>query len=140
MINIENDVYTIVATALRNEFPGVFVSSEYVLSPASFPAVTLIESDNYVDKSMSTIRIEDAAVVMYSLSVYSNKTNGRKTEAKKISDFADEEMRKLGFTRMSRVQVPNLADATIYRLESRYEAVVGEGNQAGTYLIYQNTY
>lgn len=139
MIDIENDVFTIVATALRAQFPGVFVSSEYVASSAAFPAVTLIESENYVDTSMSTVHIEDCAIVMYSLSVYSNKTTGKKTEAKKISNFADEEMRKLGFTRISRVQVPNLADATIYRLESRYEAVVGPGNQANTYLIYQNT-
>ena len=140
MINVENDIFTIIAKALRAEFPGVFVSGEYIISPASFPAVTLIESDNYVDRSMSTIRIEDCAVVMYSLSVFSNKASGRKQEAKKISDFADEKMRELGFTRTSRVQVPNLADATIYRLESRYEAVIGEGNQAGTYLVYQQTY
>ena len=88
---------------------------------------------------MSTIRIEDAVVVMYSLSVFSNKSVGRKSEAKAISDFADEEMRKLGFTRTSRLQVPNLMDATIFRLESRYEAVIGPGNQENTFLIYQNT-
>ena len=139
MINIENDVYTIVATALRQQFPGISVSGEYVLSPATMPAVTLAEIDNYVDTSMSTIRIEDAVVVTYGLSVYSNKASGKKEEAKAISDFADEEMRKLGFTRISRTQVPNLADATIYRLESRYEAVVGEGRESGTYIVYQNT-
>lgn len=138
MIDVENDIYTIVATALREQFPGIFVSGEYVPSPASFPAVTLVEADNYVDVSMSTVNIEDCAVVMYALSVYSNKTNGKKQEAKKIADFADEQMRKLGFTRTSRVPVPNLADATIYRLESRYEAVIGYGNQDNTYLIYQN--
>ena len=138
MINVENDIYTAVATALRAEFPGIFVSGEYVTTPAAFPAVTLIESDNYVDTTMSTVRIEDCAVVMYSLSVYSNKTVCRKEEAKKISDFADEQMRKLGFTRRSRMQVPNLADATIYRLESRYDAVIGYGNQDNTYIVYQN--
>lgn len=138
MINVENDIYTIVADALAAEFPGIYVSGEYVASPASFPAVTLIESDNYVATNMSTVQIEDAAVVMYSLSVYSNKMNGKKSEAKKISDFADEQMRRLGFTRTSRIQVPNVADATIYRLESRYEALIGYGNQDGTYLIYQN--
>ena len=138
MINIENDIYTTVATALRSQFPNIFVAGEYVQAPAAFPAVTLVEADNYVDTSMSTINIEDAVVVMYNLSVFSNKTSGKKEEAKKISDFADEQMRLLGFTRTSRTQVPNLADATIYRLESRYEAVVGFGNQDNTYIIYQN--
>ena len=65
MINVENEIYTIVATALREQFPGVFVSGEYVTAPASFPAVTLIESDNYVDVSMSTLNIENAVNVMY---------------------------------------------------------------------------
>lgn len=138
MINIENDVFTIIATALRGKFPGIYVTGEYVAVPASFPAVMLVESDNYVVKQGSTTRIDDFAQVMYSLSVFSNKTNGRKSEAKAIADFSDEELRKLGFTRTARLQVPNYADATIYRLESRYEAVIGDGKEAGEYIIYQD--
>ena len=137
MINIENDVFTIVAEALRAQFPGIYVTGEYVTIPASFPAVMLVEADNYVVRQGSTTRIEDFVQVMYSLSVFSNKTVGKKSEAKAIADFSDEELRKLGFTRISRTQVPNYADATIYRLEARYEAVVGDGAEDGTYMIYQ---
>ena len=138
MTNIENDVFTAVATATRAEFPGIYMVGEYLPVPASFPAVMLYEADNYVVREGSTTRIDDFVRVMYSVSVFSNKTSGKKSEAKAIADFIDEQMRMLGFTRTVRTQVPNLADATIYRLESRYEAVVGEGREAGTYIIYQS--
>lgn len=138
MTNIENDVFTAVATEARAEFPGLYIVGEYVPIPASFPAVMLYEADNYVVREGSTTRIDDFVRVMYSVSVFSNKTSGKKSEAKAIADFIDEKMRSLGFTRTSRLQVPNLADATIYRLESRYEAVVGDGREEGTYIIYQS--
>ena len=137
MTNIENDVFTAVATAARAEFPDIYIVGEYVPIPASFPAVMLYEADNYIVQEGSTTRIDDFVRVMYSVSVFSNKTSGKKSEAKAIADFIDGEMTKLGFTRTMRMQVPNLADATIYRLESRYEAVVGDGATAGTYMIYQ---
>ena len=137
MTNIENDVFTAVATAARAEFPGLYMVGEYLPIPASFPAVMLYEADNYVVEAGSTTRIDDFVRVMYSVSVFSNKTSGKKSEAKAIADFIDEQMRLLGFTRTMRMQVPNLADATIYRLESRYEAVVGDGATDGTYMIYQ---
>ena len=137
MTNIENDVFTAVATAAREEFPDIYIVGEYLPIPASFPAVMLYEADNYVIREGSTIRIDDFVRVMYSVSVFSNKSSGKKSEAKAIADFIDEQMRSLGFTRTMRMQVPNLADATIYRLESRYEAVVGDGESDGTYMIYQ---
>ena len=46
MINIESEVFNTVATALRSEFTGIFVSGESVAAPSSFPAVTLVEDDN----------------------------------------------------------------------------------------------
>lgn len=137
MTNIENDVFNAVATATRTEFPGIYMVGEYLPIPASFPAVMLYEADSYVVREGSTVAIDDFTRVMYSVSVFSNKTSGKKSEAKAIADFIDEQMTSLGFTRTMRMQVPNLADATIYRLESRYEAVVGEGEQDGTYIIYQ---
>ena len=138
MKDIENDVFNSVATDLRSEFPGIYVVGEYLPVPASLPAVMLYEADNYVVRAGSTIAIDDFVRVMYAVSVFSNKTSGKKSEAKSIADFIDDKMKGLGFTRISRTPVPNMADSTIYRLESRYEAVVGDGQTDGTYIIYQN--
>ena len=139
MFDIENDVFTVVAEALRTEFPGIYVAGEYVNSPPSFPAVTIVEADSSVIKSMSTIVVEDFARLLYEVNVFSNKNVGKKSEAKAIFNVVDEALRNLKFTRVSKTQVLNYADATIYRLNGRYEAIVGDGKTAGTYMIYQNT-
>lgn len=137
MIDIENDVYDAVAKAVRARFPKVFVSAEYVETPARFPSVTILEADNRVLESMRTAKIENAVSVMYEVNIYSNKSAGKKTEAKEIATAIDAEFEALGFTRMFREQVPNMRDATIYRIVCRYEATVGP-HEDGTYLIYQN--
>ena len=137
MIDIENDVYSQVASAVRNAHPGTSVSGEYIEVPSSFPAVTLAESDNRIFTQMRTTKIENAVRVMYEARVWSNKAKGKKAEAKAIMDTVDSTMGSLGFTRTFRSQIPNLQQATIFQLISRYEAVVGPHGDNG-YLIYQS--
>lgn len=139
MIDVENDVFDTVATALRSAHAGIWVAGEFVDSPARFPAVTIVEADNRIFERMRTREIENAVRVMYEVQIYSNKASGKKAEAKAIADTADGVFQSLGFTRTMRNQVANLKDATIYRIVCRYEAIVGE-NGENNYLIYQNTY
>ncbi|MBQ3989518.1 MAG: hypothetical protein II630_01640 [Bacteroidales bacterium] len=136
MIDIENDVFDTVATALRSAHAGIWVAGEFVDSPAKFPAVTIVESDNRIFERMRTRRIENAVRVMYEVQIYSNKASGKKAEAKAIADTADGVFARLGFTRTMRSQVANLKDATIYRIVCRYEAIVGE-NGENKFLVYQ---
>lgn len=137
MIDIENDVFEVVANAVRAEYPDAYITGEYNDSPATFPAVTIFEGDNSIVDRMRTENIENAASVMYEINVYSNRVNGRKAEAKEISNLIDDVLTSRGFTRMTRTQVPNLANAKIFRIVSRYRAYVGpDGN--GEFLIYQS--
>lgn len=124
MIDIENDVYNTVSNALRATHAGVFTTSEYVPTPPKFPAVSIVEADNRVVPRMRTLNIENAASVMYEVNIYSNKASGKKSEAKAIAATLDAEFSKMGFTRTMKNQVPNLNDATIYRIVCRYEAIV----------------
>ena len=133
MIDIENDVFDKVADSLRELFPNIAVYGEYIEAPSRFPCVTLVEAGNRVLESMRTDRIENAVSVMYELNCYSNKSSGKKTEAKEIATAADEIMTSIGFTRTFREQVPNLKDASIYRIVCRYEAVIDKN-----FMIYQN--
>ena len=57
-------------------------------------------------------------------SVKASKTAAKKSEAKAIAATLDEAFASIGFTRTLRNQVPNLNDATIYRVVCRYEAIV----------------
>ena len=47
MIDVESQIYTPIAEALRAQFPGILVSGEYVNAPTRFPYVSLVEQDNY---------------------------------------------------------------------------------------------
>lgn len=124
MIDLENDVFDTVSKALRAAHNGVFVTGEYVPTPPKFPAVSIVEADNRVVERMRTLNIENAATVMYEVNIYSNKASGKKSEAKAIAATLDAEFAKIGFTRTMKNQVPNLNDATIYRIVCRYEAIV----------------
>lgn len=138
MIDIENDVFDAIANAVRAVYPNAYVTGEYDVAPASFPEVTIVEADNSVLDRMRTDVIENAASVMYEINIYSNRAATRKTEAKEISNLIDEAMTSRGFTRVMRSQVPNLADAKVYRIVARYRAVVGP-NGDNKFLIYQNS-
>ena len=125
MIDIEVDVYDIVYRKAVKRFPNLFMTGEYVRSPSSFPCSSLVEMDNTAyQRTQSSDSVENHAEVMYELNTYSNKTKGRKAECREIMVFLDSVMGSLGFTRIMMNPIPNLNDATIYRMTARYKAVV----------------
>ena len=125
MIDIENSVFNRAVTRVREVFPDIFMTGEYVSSPPYFPAASLVEMDNStrvdtIDSGSS----ENHANVMYEVNVYSNKTSGKKSECKAIIALIDEEMLAMGFSRVSLTPVPNEYDSSIYRMVGRYRATV----------------
>ena len=129
MIECETDVFNAVATALRTAYEDIYVVGEYVSAPKKFPAVYIIENDNRVLERYRTETIENAVSVMYEVNIFSNKASGKKAEAKAIAATVDAAFVSHGFTRTMRNQVPNLNDATIYRIVCRYEAIVDKDLQ-----------
>lgn len=127
MINIESELFNIVSTNVRAIYPNIYMTGEYVKSPSSFPAISLVEMDNttYTSTQTST-EYENHATLMYEANVYSNKTVGKKTECKNIISLIDKEMTSLGFSRIMLQPIPNMDDATIYRMTARYRAVVSQ--------------
>lgn len=125
LIDIETPVYARVAGALRDKYgtSGIFPSSEYVDSPARFPAVTILEADNRVYGKMSTTNIENAAKLLYEVNVFSNLVGYGKSQAQEIMNIVDREMEAMGFTRMACGPVSNLMDPKICRMFARYEGV-----------------
>ena len=125
MIDIENEVFNRVATRVREQFPDIFMVGEYVSSPSSFPAASLVEMDNSIlESTIDSDSNENHVNVMYEVNVYSNKTTGKKTECKAIIALIDTEMTAMGFVRSTLTPVPNEYDSTIYRMVGRYRAAV----------------
>ena len=125
MIDIESRVFHRVSTKVRERFPNIFMTGEYVSSPPSFPAASLVEMDNASrEDTMDSGSNENHANVMYEVNVYSNKKTGKKSECKAIIALIDAEMLAMGFVRSTLTPVPNEYDSTIYRMVARYRATV----------------
>ena len=127
MINVESEIFDIMVKAIKTKYPDAYVVGEYVKSPSQFPCISIVEIDNVVyDKTQSSDNIENHASVTYEINVYSNKTSGKKSECKDISALIDSEFATLGFSRTMLQPVPNVDDATIYRMLGRYRGVVSK--------------
>lgn len=123
MIDIEAAVFSPIADAIEAEYPGSTVEGVYVRSPSSFPHVSIVESDNYITtRRQDSADEERFATVMYEVNVYSNKASTKKSECRSILNLIDRMMYQRNFTRISMAPVPNLEDASIYRLTARYRA------------------
>ena len=130
MIDIENDVFSAIATDLRAEYPSIYVVGEYVKTPSKFPCVSIIEMDNQSYRNTEdSASSENHVSVMYEVNIYSNKTVGKKMECKVIASLIDERMLALGFARTMLQPIPNLDDSTIYRIVGRYSAIVSQGKE-----------
>lgn len=122
MIDIENQIYTPIAKALRNKFSGIIVSGEYINAPPDFPYVSIVEQDNYTTQAHMDSSSVEFSTLMYEVNVYSNKSVGKKAACREIITFIDNLMYSKNFRRISLSPVPNMENATIYRLVARYKA------------------
>ena len=138
MIDIESIVFDTVYKAVKSKVPKAEVKSVYVESAAEFPCVCVVEDDNRTfQKTLDGSLNEHHAELLYTVTVYSNKKNGKKEEARAIAKVIDEAMQGMKFTRIMLNQIPNI-DQRIYRIVGRYRAIVSEGlKQSDGKTIYQ---
>lgn len=124
MIDVENEIFTEIATVLRKKYEDIFVTGEKVAAPESYPCVSIEEADNYShNDSQDSGSNENYANLTYEIHVYSNKANGKKSQCKEIFSVCDREFLKMGFTRTMKQPVP-MDDAISCQLIGRYEAVI----------------
>lgn len=122
MIEIEAKVYTTLRNALVAAYPNIFVTSEPTATQAKFPAVSIVQQDNYMSiNKLDNSGAERFATVMYQIDVYSNKANGKKSQCKEIMGVIDTILFGLNFTRLSLTPIPMENDG-YYRLTARYRA------------------
>ena len=125
MIDHCNEVFTNVATSVRDNHIGTTVIGEYTRNPSKFPTVTLDETQNVmVDRLEDSSNEEQFAAVTYRVQVFSNKQSGKKAEARAIFATVDAEMRRMGFRRVTYTTTPEIYESTVYSITATYEAVV----------------
>lgn len=125
MLDFLNEIFTTVATAVRAAHSGVTVTGEYTRKPSKLPAVTLDEIENVaVAELEDSSQEENFSALTYRMQVFSNKTSGKKAEARAIFATADQVMRNLGFRRVTYTTTPEIYESTIYSITATYEAVI----------------
>lgn len=123
MIDLEPELFTILATALRAAFSGIFVTGEAVSAPAAFPCASIVERSNTTySRTLDSANKEHHANLMYQCDYYSNLTSGKKTQCKAMAKVVDDIMIGYNFTRTFLEPVDNVG-AGIYRMTARYTAV-----------------
>ena len=128
MIDKENEVYTRVRERVLQEFPEATMDSSYQPVPSGFPHITLYQGDASVPQSLlDTSTHPKFESLMFDVQVYSNKTNRKKQECKQIMEIIDTALSEMNMRRTILTPVPNLNDASIYRLTARYEVMVDAG-------------
>ena len=125
MINFNNEVFTNVARIVRETHTGTTVIGENTRQPSKFPTVTIDEIENVMlDRLEDSSNEEKFAGVTYKVQVFSNKTSGKKAEAREIFAAVDAQMRHMGFRRKTYTTTPEIYESTIYQISATYEAVI----------------
>ena len=122
MIEIESKVYSPIATALKAQYNGIYVTSEPAPTPSKPLAVSIVQQDSYSSARMQDNTLKEKfATVMFQVDVYSNKQTGKKSQCKEVMNVIDKMLFEMNFMRMSLNPIP-MEDSGYYRLTARYRA------------------
>jgi hypothetical protein len=121
MHDCENEVYTKVATMLRDKFPGIDVASTYVRTPSKFPHVSFEMSNIDTLRMLQTTDTKEAfSRCVFDINIYSNDPTMKKSICKEIAHAIDDLLMTMNFNRLYLKPVANFEDQSIYRIVARY--------------------
>lgn len=125
MINIVNELYTLLANALTSYDSNIKTSSVYQNVPSKYPFVSFEEINNSVyEQGSDCCEIENFADVDYEVNIYTQNPS-KKSKADGIAQVVDTLMKSKNFTRTSR-NILQDTNETTYRIVLRYSGVVSK--------------
>lgn len=128
MVDIENEVITLIYNAVHPTYSTCKFESVLNLSPSAFPCVCAEELDNVTRKATVDSGSNERHVnVTYEVNVITNDVSGKKATAKHILSLIDDTMLAHGFERIT-CQPISLDNGTKYRLLARYQASVSQNH------------
>lgn len=130
MFDIQREIFTKVANAVLTSYSTCRITNSFVYAPAQFPCVALVLSDSGMTYKMRDSSGEDNfRDITLTVDVYSNKTDGKKTEAESIMQIIIDTLFPLNFNMVSCKPMSDLNEAQNYRITATFTATVdGSGN------------
>lgn len=132
MLDFSNEIFSAVAENLRSAYKGITVKGEYDPNPAKFPCVTIDEISNVPAHMDSALKNKYASVV-YRVQIFSNKSAGKRAEARAIYSTVDDTLMELGLYAKTYTSTPTIYNAEIYSITATFEGVIGADG-----MVYRN--
>lgn len=125
MFEIQRAIFTEFVTAIHEVDSSCRVGNKFVYTPATFPYVSIVLSgDGTTPNTRDSSKIEKYRDITLTVDVYSNKSDGSKTEAESLMQAVQDKAYSLAFNMVSCSPNSNTALATIYRLSATFTATV----------------
>lgn len=130
MFNIQKEIFTKVANAVLTSYSTCRITNSFIYAPAQFPCVAIVLSDDGTTYDMrdssGNDNFRDITIIV---DVYSNKTDGKKTEAESIMQIVIDTLFPLNFNMVSCKPFSDINNAQNYRITATFTATVdGSGN------------
>ena len=123
MIDYSNEIFTKIANAVwKIHGKETQVIGEYVATPKRFPCVTVDEILNI--PSQKDNRKEKFVNVTYRVQVFSNKTRGKRAEARQIFHTVSDAMYELNLIGKTYTTLPEVYNSEIYQIKATFEATI----------------
>lgn len=121
MVDREKEIFDSIAKELRNKYKTIYIIRKHLSSvPAIFPAVTIIQENNIVNKKYSTFtKLENVSISTFYIEIYSNDEELKEEICKNISMLIDDVLSKFNYLRKLNQPLSN-ADDSIARRVMRY--------------------
>ena len=125
MINVFNEVFTLLVNTLASYDNNIKTSSVYVNMPSEYPFVSLEEINNSVyEQTSDSCDIENHALIELEANIYT-KNPLKKSKADGIANVIDGLLKSYNFVRQSK-NVLQDSNETTYRIVLRYSGVVSK--------------
>lgn len=126
MFDIQREIFTKVADAVLAVSPTCRITNAFVYVPPSFPCVAVVLSDDGTkDETIDSSHADNFRDITITVDVYSNKTDGKKTEAETLMQKVQDTLLPLNFKMVSCKPFSNINNASNYRITATFTATVG---------------
>lgn len=122
MIDVSNEIFTVLATAIRNAHSPIQVIGESISVPAVFPCVAIDEIYN-VPSHLDTSSQESYNAVTYRVQVFASGDNKR-AMAREIFKTVADACWGMNLIRKTYTTTPDVYNSSIYQISATFEADV----------------
>lgn len=125
MFDIERQIFTTAANAVITTYTTCRVVNAFIYAPEQFPCVSIVMSDDGTNARMrDSSKNDNFRDITLTVDVYSNKQNGKKTEAEAIMQIVIDTLFPLNFNMVSCKPNSNINNASNYRITATFTATV----------------